>query len=56
MVFKDLIEDSIKEKLSLKAYFRSICKDWKIRDTIETFEDQIGVISGSIARILKDES
>ena len=34
----DSTKDSIEEKSSLKAYFRSICKDWNIRDTIETLK------------------
>lgn len=38
MGFMDLIKDSIEESSSLKAQFRSIRKDWKIRDIIETLK------------------
>jgi hypothetical protein len=38
MGFVDSIKDSIEEKSSLKAKFRSICKDWVIKDIIETLK------------------
>jgi hypothetical protein len=34
----DSIKNSIKKKSSLEAYFLLICKDWKFRNTIETFK------------------
>lgn len=38
MVFVDSIKDSNEEKSSLEAKFRSIRKDWMIRDIIETLK------------------
>jgi len=38
MGFVNSIKDSIEEKSSLEAELRSIRKDWKINDTIETLK------------------
>jgi len=55
MGFENSIKTQLKKKSSLEASFRPICKYWKIRDTMETLENQIGVIGGSIVRNLKCE-